>query len=300
MSKPVSIILLAVLALGAGALLYVVAFNDPAPNQGNAANTPEVENRPFDKEGFFRDFDVDGNHIITFAEFDGVYSKWGADRRFSHGPGQPGLDSKAAFDFFDRNDDGEIDKDDILYAWDQAWEQFSADTMKRGLTPRDWKGKFLALNQQQVEAFNREKGAVARGEVPFGGAFFDSKYLMTGRYGRVTKPDGQAVEGVLSERDGRLWVVTGEAKLLVFKPDAVTVVEDPKAHALEYLKLVKDTPFDAVEANLKLAKSCDEWGLKREAGALYARVLIFDRANETAMQALGLKLAGDKYLPREG
>lgn len=297
-SSKIMVAAVVVLAVGAGALLYWVAAG-PATGANNAGNNAaEVINKPFEKDDFFPEFDLNHDKAITFAEFDSVYATWGQDKRFSRGPGQPGLDSKQAFAFFDQNSDGSIDIEDLRYAYDLAWQEFSRAAMAKGLTAKEWKGQKLALNQHQLDAYNKEKGALVVNELPFGGAFFDRKYLLTGRYGRVTKQDGASVEGFLSEREGRLWVVTTDARLLVFKPDSVTVAEDPNAPALEYINRVKDTPFDDVAANLKLALRCYELGLKTEAGAMFARVLIFDRENKQALDALRLKLDGDRYVPR--
>lgn len=294
--RQVYILLVGLVVVAGGiAAAFLLYQGPPAANGGNE---PEIIDKPFDKEHFLETFDVNDDKRVTFEEFDGVYTAWGAEKRFSRGPGQPALDSKQAFAFFDHNGDGAIDNDDVRVALDANWQKFAAAAMEKGLTPRDWKGKFLALNQQQIDTYNKEKGAAARGELPFGGAFFDAKMLNTGRWGIVTKAGGEQVEGFLSEKEGRVWVVTQEARMLVFKPDDVTVKEVPDAPALEYIREVQKIAFDDTAANLKLAKQCAQWGLKREAGALFARVLIFDRANAEALEALQLKLEGDKYVPR--
>ncbi|MBE7491104.1 MAG: hypothetical protein HS108_05025 [Planctomycetes bacterium] len=291
-------VLIPLLAIAAGVLLYFVAFRPRGAGNGAGNTPPEVVGKPFDKDSFFAEFDLNGDHAVSFEEFDRVYSTWGQEKRFSRGPGQPALASREAFDFFDRNGDGAIDAEDVRFAWDQAWLDFAAGARARGLIPRDWKGRWLALNKQQDEALGKEKGALARRELPFAGAFFDARYLVEGRWARLTKDDGESVDGFVSEKDGRLWLVSPDARLLVFKPGTVHVSELPDSPHNEYVRAVREVTFDDTEANLKLARRCVQWGLKREAGALYARVLIFDRANAEALEALQLRLEGDSYLPR--
>lgn len=291
---------LAIAATTAVAAWWLLRDNDGKGNVVPGNLPAQIEDRPFERDDFFPTFDLNQDKSVTFEEFERVYATWGEDKRFSRGPGQPGLDARAAFDFFDLNRDGGINADDIRFAWDDKWHKFAQLTRDRGLTPRIFKGRWLALNQHQVDALAKEEGAIARGELPFAGAFFDRKLLLSGRYGLVTRPDGTSNEGFLSERDGRIWVVAGDARLLVFKPDAVTVKELPASPALEYIKAVSTTPFDEPAANLKLALRCIELGLKTEAGALFARVLIFEPGNSMALEALNLRLENDRFVPRNG
>lgn len=294
------ILVIAVAAAGTAAGIWWIARpSGPGENGSNAAaNATPVVDKPFERDQFFPTFDLNGDGAVTFEEFNAVYSTWGADKRFSRGPGQPGLAAREAFDFFDMNRDGSIDAEDVRFALDEKWAKFAEQTRARGLTPKLHKKQWLALNNQQVDAFAKEVGALALNQLPFAGSFFDRKYFNDGRYARVTDAAGKVAEGFLSESGGRLWLVSTDARLLVFRPDAVDVKEMPAAPALEYIKTVAGTPFDDPQANLKLGQRCVELGLKVEAGAIFTRVLIFDPTNAAALEALNLRLENERFVPR--
>lgn len=283
--------------------VLVGLFANKGPQGGPGGNAPAgnapVQDKAFDMESFFLVFDTDHDGGVLPAEFEAVYATWEQGARFSMGAGQPALDAAAAFKYFDQDGNGRIDGYDprLKDAWDKAWDVFTRDCAKRGLAPKEWRGVWLGLNSQQLGTLNHEVGARARGELPFGGAFFDARYFEGNRYVKVTRKDGTFVQGFATESEGKLWVVTTEQSLVVVKRADVTIEEQADSPQAEYIKLVRQTPFEDLAANLKLARRCMELGLAREAGMMFARVLVFDRENAEALKALRLKLDGVNFVP---
>jgi hypothetical protein len=74
----------------------------------------------------------------------------------------------------------------------------------------------------------------------------------------------------------------------------LTQMPDNDPHML-YATEVARISFDVPQKNLELARRCIEWGMKAEAEMLYARVLIFQRDNQEALDAVGMKLEGDHF-----
>ncbi len=283
--------------------VLVGVFAHKGPQTGPQGNAPQgnapVQDKTFDMESFFLVFDTNHDGGVLPAEFEAVYATWEQGARFSMGAGQEALSAAKAFQYFDQDRNGRIDGYDprMKDAWDKAWEVFTRDCAKRGLAPKEWRGLWLGLNTAQLGTMNHEIGARARGELPFGGAFFDAKYFEGNRYVKVTRKDGTFVQGFATENEGKLWVVTTEQSLVVVKLADATVEEKPDSPQAEYLKAVRMTPFEDVAGNLKLARRCMELGLAREAGMMFARVLVFERENSEALKALRLKLDGVNFVP---
>jgi len=301
MNRPLSLILLIVVIMAAvaAAVTWWVLSGAP-PDDGNQQARETEE--PFPTEAFFTVFDLDQSGKITPDEFTLAYAKWEQKRRyFTSGSGGALMTAAEAFRELDVNKDGVLDRKDLQVAYDSAWLKFKLNCAAKGLEARLWKGKWLKLNPQQVEVLNKEIGAANRDELPFGGAFFDKKYFEGRRFVEISTASGESARGFLREdrANARLQLLTGDAMLRVFRPDEVKVQDLPDAPQLEYIERVANTSYEDPAACLELARRCKELGLLREAGMMYARVLVFERENEEAQRELGFRLEGDKFVKRQ-
>jgi hypothetical protein len=256
------------------------------------------ENPTFETENFMFEFDLDSDGKVTFEEFSERYGKGVPPLVFTEKDGAAPLAAPDAFKKWDRNSSGFINDEDIRQLLDKELINKANEAARRGLHSATWKNVLLALNDHQLRTFEAEKGAMARGELPFAGTFWNADH-MAGRWSLVRDADGELF-GYTTERNGRVFVLTERAELLVKDPAKVEVAAMPAddPHML-YAAEVSKVPFDSPARNLELASKCKEWGLKVEADMLYSRVLIFEPANKEALDALGYRLEGEKFVSKD-
>jgi hypothetical protein len=296
MKKIVPIIgIVALAGLLAVVVYYATRSTRPIDPPVDGGYVPE--NPTFKIEDFMFNFDHDADGKVTFEEFNERYGKGEPPLVFTEGDGAEPLSAPNAFKKWDRNRNGFIDADDIRLLQDKEFLGDAAEIKRRGLEPIQWKDKLYGMNQHQVRTFEAETGALARGELPFAGTFWKPSHL-EGRWSLVRDAEGEFF-GYVSERNGRLFILTEKAELTVKDPAKVEVSSKPAddPHML-YAAAIKDVPFDVPVKNLELARKCKEWGLKVEAGMLYARVLVFDPTNKEALDELGYRLEGEKFVSK--
>jgi hypothetical protein len=292
MKKLLPLVVIAVLGLGLGFLAWWIVREKPSNQPAN--NEPEMENLDFVAADFLPTFDINGDKQVTFDEFKERYGK--GPLIFHEENGGPALSPEKAFKQWDRDQSGVVDIDDLRLIDNKTWEQFRAKAEKRGLRARDWKGRFLMLNEQQDRTYETEKGPHKRGEVPFAGRYWDPKRMKS--WLRVVTKENQTIEGYGSRsKNGKLLLLTPDARLTVLDEDEVTVKDlGSDVPQMQYARAIVKTPFGDTRGNLELAKKCIKWGMRTEAGMLYARVLVFEPGNKEALTALGYRLDGDKFL----
>jgi hypothetical protein len=277
------------------------------PGQTGLDDPPAIiEDQPFPADAFFLAFDLDKSGWITPEEFREAYARAATQKdrpfQFSKGPGKPALNHVEAFASLDVNHDEKIDRDDMQVAFDKAWLKFKVDRAAQGLEARIWRKEWLTFNPHQMAALNLETGAESRKELPFGGAYFVSKYFAARRYVSLAGPDGETLRGFLWEDrvNGRVHLLCGDATIKVFDPAGVKVTDMPDAPQLEFIDDVQRVSWEDPADNLKLARRCVELGLTKEAEMMYGRVLIFEPGNKEALDALGLRKEGPMFVPKGG
>lgn len=282
-------IVFAGLAAGAAAAIWWVTQRPAEPQQ-------QVESRDYNPGEFFAMFDADNNKEVSQEEFRARYESADKPMRFTDLAGTP-VDTKTAFALWDKDKNGIIDLADFGQHVDRSWEKFRDTTAAQGLTPKEYAGRWLALNGGQLAVFDREVGARNRDELPFGGAYFDKKYL-AGLWSRVADARG-SYEGYLLDEGDKHWLLMTQGTLRVFAKNAVTVTPLPDAPQNAYAREVAKALLEDTAANLGLARRCRDWGMKLEADMMYGRVLVFERDNAEALEHLGLRLQGNEYVKRE-
>jgi hypothetical protein len=296
MKKLVPVLAIVVLA---GVLAVVVYFaTRPTTPQDPPVNSVVAPTNPtFEIEDFMVNFDHDSDGTVTYEEFSQRYGQGEPPLVFTAANQKDLLSAQDAFKQWDRNQNGVIDADDIKQLTDKEWLKHARDVARRDLKFVDWKGVQYTMNEHQVRTFDAESGAMARGELPYAGTFWQAFHL-AGRWSRVKDADGE-VTGYASERNGRVFILTGKAEIVVKDPAKVELAHLPAddPHML-YAAEIARLPFDLPEENLALARKCKEWGMLAEAGMLYARVLIFQPANTEALDALGYRLEGTKFVSK--
>ncbi|MCA8913206.1 MAG: hypothetical protein KDB82_16015 [Planctomycetes bacterium] len=291
MKKVVPFVILAVLGTGLGLLIWWAFREKPVDNPGNTE--PEMENLDFVAADFLPTFDINEDLQVTFDEFKERYGK--GPLIFHEENGGPALSAEQAFKRWDRDQNGVVDHEDLKLIDNKAWAAFQAQAEKRGLRARDWNGRYLMLNEHQDRTYETELGALKRKEVPYAGRYWKPKYLAS--WVRVVTPKNETVEGYGSHNNGKLFLLTPDAKLSVYDEDEVMASDlGPDTPQMQYARGITSTPFDDTQGNLELAKKCAAWGMAKEAGMLCARVLVFDPHNEAALKALGYRLEGDRFI----
>lgn len=288
-SKLVPAFVLAGLALGTGVAIWWVTQRPAEPIQ-------QVQTEDYNPTKFFAMFDADGDKQVSRDEFRARYESADQPMRFTDLAGTP-LDTAMAFDLWDKDNNGVIDDVDFGQHIDRSWEKFRDATAASGLTPKEYAGRWLALNGGQLLVHDREVGARNRGELPFGGAYFDQKYLQ-GAWSRVTDARGSH-EGFLLDEGEKHWLLMTQGTLRVFSKGAVSVLALPEAPQNQYAREIGKTLFEDTAGNLALARRCRDWGMRREAEMLYGRVLVFERDQAEALEFMGLRLQGNEYVKRE-
>jgi hypothetical protein len=287
--------LVAILVLACALAVVIYYATRPSKTPDPPANGSVAEkNEDFKVEDFMLHFDLDSDGKVTPDEFNERYGKGEPPLYFHERDGAPALSAADAFRRWDRNRNGTVDAVDIKSLGDKAWENRAREAEARGLHTVSWNGVEMNLNPAQKATFEAETGALARGEVPFAGAYWDTLYLK-GPWTRVREGNTE-VFGYAAERNGRIFVLTEKAELLVKDPAKVelTQMPDDDPH-MQYAYEIQRITFDMPAKNLELAQRCVKWGMKVEAGMLYARVLIFQRDNQEALDALGFKLEGEHF-----
>lgn len=288
--------LAAILVLAAAVGVVVYYATRPSETPDPPANVPvePKRNLDFKPEDFMTQFDLDSDGKVTVEEFNARYGKGDPPLVFHERDGAPALSAEDAFKRWDRNRNGTVDADDIKQLGDKELLERMEDAARRGLHTVNWNGVEMYLNSHQMRTFEAEAGAMARDELPFAGTFWSREHLKR-PWTRLIE-GGTETFGFTAERNGRIFVLTGNAELLVKDPAKVELAQmpDDDPHMLYAAEIARIT-FDMPGKNLELARRCKQWGLKVEAGMLYARVLIFQRDNQEALEALGYRLEGDHY-----
>lgn len=291
MKKSVPFVIMCVLALGLGFLLWWFIRETPIENPGNTE--PEMENLDFVAADFLPTFDANGDLQVTLDEFKLNYGR--EPLIFHEENGGPALGADKAFSRWDRDRNGVVDAEDLKLIDNKAWASFQAEAEKRRLRARDWNGRHLMLNEHQDRTYTTETSAFKRNEVPYAGRYWNPKYLSS--WMRVVTPANETKEGYASVANGKLFLLTPDAKLSVYDESKIMASDlGPDVPQMRYARAIQQTPFDDPGGNLELAGKCTEWGMRTEAGVLYARVLIFERDNKEALTALGYRLQGDMYV----
>lgn len=299
MKKSLPFVVLCLLALGLG---FMVWWMVREPHTDPVTNTePEMKNRDFQVADFVPTFDLNNDKRVTYDEFLQSYGKSPIEGEpplvFHEENGGPALSPEEAFKRWDHDKSGIVDVLDIKFIEDKAWANFQAEAEKRGLRAREWDGVRLMLNTLQDGTYVVEVAAAKVGELPFAGRYWKADYL--GDWVRVITPDNRTLEGYASHSRDKLFLLTSDAKLSVFDEAKVTVKDlGPDTPQAQYAATIRNIALKDASANLELAKKCREWGMRTEAGMLFARVLVFDRANQEALDALGYKLDGDNYIQK--
>ena len=259
---------------------------------------PEHHSVAFAVEEFIPTFDTDGDGRVTFEEFSQRYGKPLAEGEavmIFHRDNGPPLTAEEAFRRWDTDKNGVVDATDLELISNSAWKTFSAEAEAKRLRPLRYNTRFMMLNAHQLRTFETEVGAMALKQVPWAGRFFDIKYLT--QWVSITDKDGKTVYGFSLEERGRLWLLDADAKLTVH-PEGTEPTPIDDAPQTQYAKLIAKTPVDDPALNLTLAKQCREWGLTREAGMLFARVLLFEPRNAEALDALDLVERDGHFFPK--
>jgi hypothetical protein len=290
----------AAVLLLAGVLAVVVYYaTRPAKPVDPPVNGCVVpKNETFKIDDFMFNFDHDSDGKVTFEEFTQRYGQGDPPLVFTKEDGADPMSAADAFKQWDRNRNGSIDTDDIRQLEDKEWLAYAQGLARQGLQAVTWNGVQYGLNEHQLRTFNAETGALARKELPFAGAFWDTKYF-GGRWSRVSEPEKSDVLGYLHEGNGRLFILTEKAELQVKDPARVQISQLPAddPHMLYAAEIAK-TAFDEPDKNLELARKCKQWGMVVEAGMLYARVLIFRPGDKESLDALGYRLDGPRFVPK--
>ena len=300
MNKAIPVVAIVLLALVAALLIWKFSQSTPvSPPVGNGSNITDVE---FKSEDFIPAFDSNGDGHVTLDEFKQRYGKPLAEGEapfvLYHPQTKKALTAEEAFKkHWDRNSDGVIDARDMELGKDNAWLAFFKKASDAGLTPVRIGDNFYALNEDQNRTMEAEAGAKARKEVPFAGHFWDAKYFQS--WAKVYDPKAGEIEGFVSEANGRLYLLSSDAALTVKDPAKVTVEKVEDAVQMKYAKAVIGLDWEDADTNLALANQCVDWGMRTEAGMLYARVLVTQPGNETALNALGRKRDGDTCVKKE-
>lgn len=299
MKKAIPVIVIVLLALVAAWVIARLTSDTPPPPIDNTDYSGNID---FKADDFIPTFDLDGDGKVTLDEFKERYGKPLQEGQppliFHTHAGGPELTAEEAFTkYWDRDSNGVVDAADMKAAADNRWVAFRDDANRKGLKAVDFEGRYLALNRAQNGTFEAELGAEARKELPFAGRFWATKYF--GRWVRVTHDDGSSLEGFGSESNGRLYLLTPDAKLSVKDTAKVQVTELAEdVPQMQYAREVSKFRFDDVQANLQLARKCREWGMLTEAGMLYARVLVFEPANQEALDALGYEVKDGQFVKK--
>jgi len=297
MKKLAPLIAVVVLAGALAVLVYLATRGGKTPDPP-VNEPPPQKNIDFKTEDFMVKFDLDSDGTVTPEEFRQVYGTGEPPLIFTKGDGKEPLDAPAAFRQWDHDGNGLINDADFKLINDRDWVLFRDAANSRGLKAARWKDKYLALNEHQLRVFETESAAMTLGTLPFAGTFWKPEYL--GPWVSVVDPAEGDIEGYSSERNGRVYILTSKAELVVKVPARVQVNPFPPddKHNL-YVAEVARTPFDDPAANLALARKCREWGLSAEAGMLYARVLVFEPANQEALDQLRFKLVNERFVPKD-
>ena len=300
MNKALPVVAIVLLALIAALLIWKFSGPDPVPPP--IIDNDPAQNIPFEAADFIDTFDVDGDRSVSLEEFKqryGVPLEDGKPELVMQNPktGKP-LNAEDAFKLhWDRDSNGVVDARDIELISDSAWLAFHQKTKRAGLTPVRYDGKFYGLNEHQQRTMEAEVGAAANNEVPFAGQFWAKKYFQS--WVKVEDAAGETLEGFAYEGNGRIYILSSNASLTVKDPAKVTIQTIDDAPQTKYAKAVVGLSFIDGDANLALANKCMEWGMKHEAGMLYARVLITQPDNKTALDALGFKRVEGKFVRKE-
>ncbi|MCC7511001.1 MAG: hypothetical protein IT464_16725 [Planctomycetes bacterium] len=206
MKKVVPTVILALIGIAVGVTAWFALFDKPPANDPLPPGNGElvVEDREFDLEKFISHFDSDGDGRISREEFEKGYGH-GEHQVAISAQGGVKVELEPAWRLLDIDRDGFVTERELTLRNDARWIQHRAKTEARGLIAREWDSILLALNQPRLKAYEREKGGVARGELPFGGRWFDKKYF--GEWCRVRTPAGEVYEGFLSDNGGRTFAL---------------------------------------------------------------------------------------------
>jgi hypothetical protein len=298
MKKAVPAIVIVLLALVAAWLIAKLSGDAPPPPANNGEFSGNID---FKAEDFIPTFDLDADGKVTLDEFKQRYGKPLAEGQppliFHTQAGGPELSAEDAFHkYWDRDSNGVVDAADMRAAADNRWVAFRDDANRKGLKAVDFEGRYLALNTAQNGTFEAESGASTRKELPYAGRFWAARYF--GSWVQVTEADGD-VQGFGSYSNGKLYLLTPDAKLSVKDPAKVQVSElGDEAPQMQYARELAKFRFDDVQANLQLARKCRQWGMLTEAGMLYARVLVFEPANQEALDALDLTVKDGQFVKK--
>ncbi len=275
MHKAVPITIMAAVGIGAGIALYLVI------KQPSTESDPpqQAEAKEFDPDEFLQHFDLDKDGRVSWQEFKAGYGEAG----YLFGQrGNAAMAAETAFKGLDTNGDGVIGKAELKVMSDARWQRFQRETAAKGLVPRDWKGRFLALNRHSVEVLDKELGARARKELPVGGHMFQQRYILgedgRARWCRIEPPQGvpffgfvTSTRAVATDRDSegsetmreRLTALVPGWHLQYispYDPDVeATVVEEERIHVREWAAPSQGNMIEGLQF--------DTWGSVTRGGA---------------------------------
>lgn len=300
MKRAAPVIVVAVLGLGLGLMIWWITRSKPADPPIDSG--PSQANIDFKPEDFIPTFDLNEDGQVTFEEFNQRYGRPLADDTppliFHQDNNGPALDAREAFKRWDRDGNDVVDRADMQRIENKAWRNYQAEAEKKRLKAVAFGDRWMMLNEHQLRTYEAEMGAGARDEFPYAGKFWNARYLAN--WSTLVDEGGNTLEGYLWNNGSRFFLLTADARLSTYDPEVVTTAaaaeDDP--HNL-YAAAVKALRFDDVEANLELARQCVDWGMRTEAGMLYARVLVFEPANKEALDALGFT-ENDGHFSRKG
>lgn len=324
MSKPLILLLGVVVFLATAAwAIYYFTTEPPAP-------TPRIVKyggsaRDFIAEFFNAGHDSDKNGELSYEEF----AKGYADFQLNKSEREV-YDAKEAFAMLDANRDGVLDSNDIEHfdkrRKDQEDMKRREAMAKEGLQPLIVDGKEIICNVVQRSWSDLEGGAAKRGEIPFGGMYFELKWFgdweeikrpglfslwrqTSSTWARVTLADGRAFEAFVRETKdeaqarklgltpGKVYTLGTDARMNAYAVDKVASIDysSGSPQAL-YVKAVAAAALSDKAAQLELARQCAKDGLEADSKTLYKRVLLFEFDNAEALAALGYKLNGKQYV----
>jgi hypothetical protein len=192
MKKVVPWAVFALIGSGIGAVLY---FTLIAPQEKESEPiAPDIVEKVFDPVAFLEEFDADGSESVDREEFDARYNI--GDFKLTD-PGGNVLSGDAAFKALDTNGNRVIDRADLKLLTDKRWRDHQEQTVKRGLVPREWKGRLLALNMQQLRLYEQEYASSVKDQLPFCGQRFDARYF--GQWSKIQPERGGEYAGFVAD-----------------------------------------------------------------------------------------------------
>ncbi|MBX3460012.1 MAG: EF-hand domain-containing protein [Planctomycetes bacterium] len=232
MKKVVPAVLLALIGVAVGVALYFTVFDSEPPQQANGE--PPRTDQEFDIEGFMARFDDDTDGKVSREEFDRHYDK-GEPRFVISAKGGKAAPVDAAWRILDLDADGFITEPELKRYTTLRWAKHRMETEARGLTARAWGDTFLALNSPLLIAYESQKGAIARNEVPVAGRAFERKYLAS--WAEVRTARGEAFEAWVSTIEGRTYVLQPHYRIheVRYDPEVEkTIMEQDRTYITEW------------------------------------------------------------------